>query len=126
MDAAPLLERTNFEAALPASESPHRSAWRTRMIGWQTRALLVALVMLLGLLHGTRTALGEVELATPPATPDVAAPPQHEPDWRRGHFYRPADSTAVRPPLVLRPNAWRPAPESPVPRIARSCAGGSC
>ena len=93
------------------------------MTGWQTKALLVALVLVLGLLQGTRTALGRAPLASPPATPDVAAPPAREADWRRGHFYRPAGSTASRPRLVLRPVVWRPAPAAPVARVARACAG---
>jgi hypothetical protein len=130
MDAAPDQARGTLEAALHAVASLHRSAWRTRLTGWQTRLLLVALVLVLGLLHGTRTALGDAPLASPPATPDVAAPPTHdEPDWRRGHFFRPAGSTASRPRLVLRPVVWRPAPPAPAPRIARACtrrAEGSC
>jgi hypothetical protein len=135
MDAAPdlgrgtLVARNTLEAALRAALGPHRSAWRTRTTGWPTRALLVALVLVLGLLHGTRTALGRVPPASPPATPDVAAPPAREPDWRRGHFFRPAGSTASRPRLVLRPLVWRPAPPTPAPRIARACTGstgGSC
>jgi hypothetical protein len=135
MDAAPnlgretlvgrgtLLARKPLEAALRTALGLHRSAWRTRMAGWQTRALLVALVLVLGLLHGTRTALGRVPPASPPATPDVAAPPTSEPDARRGHFFRPAGSTASRPRLVLRPVVWRPAPPAPAPRIARACSG---
>jgi hypothetical protein len=138
MDAAPkpgrgtlagngtLVAGATLAAALRAATGLHRSAWRRRMTGWQTRALLVALVLVLGLLHGTRTALGRAPLVSPPATPDVAAPPTREPDWRRGHFFRPAGSTASRPRLVLRPVVWRPAP---APRIARACAAranGSC
>jgi hypothetical protein len=129
MDAAPDLARGTLEAALRAVARLHRSAWRARMAGWQTRASLVALVLVLGLLHGTHTALGSGPPARPPATPDVAAPPAREPDWRRGHFFRPAGSTASRPRLVLRPGVWRPAPADPTPRIARACAAradGSC
>jgi hypothetical protein len=126
MHAAPQLERPAPLAPLPTPERGPRSAWWARATGWQARALLVAAVALLGLLHGTRTALVEAERASPPAPPDVAAPPQREPDWRRGHFYRPAGSTAARPPLVLRPSAWQPATEAPLPRIARACADGSC
>jgi hypothetical protein len=96
------------------------------MTGWRTRALLVAVVTLLGLLHGTHTALGGIPLAAPPGAPDVAAPPRREPDWRRGHFFRPADSTATRPSLVLRPSAWQPAPETRAAHGVRACAGGSC
>jgi hypothetical protein len=129
MDPAPDLARGSLEAALRAALSLHRSAWRTRMTGWPTRALLVALVLVLGLLHGTRTALGRLPPASPPVMPDVAAPPTQEPDWRRGHFFRPAGSTASRPRLVLRPIVWRPAPPAPLPRVARACAArvsGSC
>ncbi len=86
--------------------------------GLAGRTLVVALVMALGLLHGSRTALGS---ATPPsaiALPDVAAPPAPAPDWHRGRFYRPPGSTATRPDPSLRPREWRPAP-----RIARACHG---
>ena len=129
MDAAPDPARGSCEAALRAVARLHRNAWRTRMTGWPTRTLLVALVLVLGLLQGTRTALGRVPPASPPALPDVAAPPTHEPDWRRGHFFRPASSTASRPRLVLRPVVWRPAPPAPARRVARACSArvnGSC
>jgi hypothetical protein len=84
--------------------------------GLPGRSLLVALVMVLGLLHGSRTALGS---GTPPsavALPEVSSPPARETDWRRGHFYRPAGSTAERPEVSLRPRVWRPEP-----RVALAC-----
>ena len=91
------------------------------MAGRGIQALLVSLVLVLGLLQGTRAALGRVSPASRAPTPDVSAPPAREPDWRRGHFFRPAGSTASRPRLGLRAGVWRPAP-APVPRrIARAC-----
>jgi len=87
------------------------------MASWQVKSALVALVMVLGLLQGTRTALGRVPLASPPAPADVAAPPAREHDPIRGHFFRPPGSNAVRPPLSLRPVAWWP--ERPLPIALR-------
>ena len=128
MDAAPGLAQETLEAALRVLSRAQRSAWRTRMTGWQVRTLLLVLVVVLGLLQGTRTAIGRVPLASPPAAPDVAAPPAREPDWRRGDFFRPAASTASRPRLRLRPVVWRPAAAASA-RVARTCTSrpnGSC
>jgi hypothetical protein len=97
-------------------------------MGWGARTLLVGFVVVLGLLQGSRTALGSAPLLPrTPAAVDVASPPAREADWRRGHFYRPAGSAAKRPRPVLRPVVWLPGP-APA-RVARSCAGradGSC
>jgi hypothetical protein len=108
----------------PASppEAPHRSSLRTRVVGLAGRALLVLVVLVLGLVHGSRTALGGAPAPSPAALPDVAAPPAREPDWRRGHFYRPPGSTARRPGVALRPLSWRPAQASDE-RVARACSG---
>ena len=92
--------------------------------GWPSErkrlAAALVLVLTLGALQGARAALGPAPLERPPRTePTPASPPAtREADWRRGSFYRPAGSTAARPPLVLRPLAWRPAP-----RLARACSG---
>jgi len=118
MDAAPGLPSEIREAALPAALPAHRSAGRKAM-GRRSKPLLaaLALVAVLGGLQGARTAL---RAPRPPAAPDVAAPPPaREADWRRGHFYRPAGSTASRPALVLRPLEWRP--RAALPRVARAC-----
>jgi len=102
-------------AVLPPRVPPP-GAPRRVTAGLAGRTLLVVLVMALGLLHGTRTALGSGIPASAIAPPDVAAPPARETDWRRGHFYRPAGSTATRPEATLRPRVWRPEP-----RVARAC-----
>jgi hypothetical protein len=98
-------------AVLPPPDALLRLA--ARVAG---RSLLVALVMVLGLLHGSRTALGIGTAPDAIALPDVAAPPAYESDWRRGHFYRPVGSTATRPEVTLRPRVWRPEP-----RVAQAC-----
>ena len=116
MDAAPDPGPLN-----PPVETPEASApgprWWMRIPG---RTLLVACVLVLGLLQGARAALGPAPLASAPAAPDLASPPARENDWRRGHFFRPAGSTASRPRAVLRPLPWRPAP--PAAAVARACA----
>ena len=86
------------------------------MASWKGKTALVALVMVLGLLQGTRTALGPAPLA-PPAAPDFAAPPARELYPVRGHFFRPAGSDAVRPALRLRPVAWQPERSVPVAQL---------
>jgi len=92
-------------------------------MGRRSRPLLaaLALVAVLGGLQGVRTALRAPPPPPPaPVAPDVASPPPaREADWRRGHFYRPAGSTAARPALVLRPLEWRP--RAALPRVARAC-----
>jgi hypothetical protein len=122
MDAVPGLPCETRAAALRTASRAHRSARRASMPGWPTKPLLVALalVVVLGLIQGTRTALRAPHA---PAAPEVASPPPaREADWRRGHFYRPAGSTASRPRLVLRPLVWRPAPGVPA-LVASACTG---
>lgn len=111
----PIYEPPRSSEAMTAVLPPPSALLRLAA-GLAGRTLLVALVMVLGLLHGSRTALG---IGAPPsaiALPDVAAPPAYETDWRRGHFYRPVGSTATRPEVTLRPRVWRPEP-----RVARAC-----
>jgi hypothetical protein len=92
------------------------------------RSALVALVFLLGLLQGTRAALGDMPLAgdvaAPPPEASAAAPATpRETGPAGGRFFRPAGSDAQRPELRLRPSHWRPhAPE----RLARRCGGAAC
>ena len=119
MDAAPGLP-SEIREAFPAARPAHRSAGRKAM-GRRSKPLLaaLALVAVLGGLQGARTAL-RAPRPLPPVAPDVASPPPaREADWRRGHFYRPAGSTASRPALVLRPLEWRP--RAALPRVARTC-----
>jgi hypothetical protein len=113
---------TASSVAFPAPAARHPSR-----MSFGARALLVSFVVVLGLLQGSRTALGSAPLPPAPATADVASLPAREADWRRGHFYRPTGSAAERPRPVLRPVVWRPGP-APA-RIAKRCAGrpdGSC
>jgi hypothetical protein len=97
---------------LPAAAPPHPSPWRDRLVGVWGRGVLVAIVFALGLLQGSRAALGDIPLDE---LADVAAPPTAdaavvESDALRGHFFRPPGSNAVRPELRTRPSAWSPAP----------------
>lgn len=113
---------TASSVAFPAPAARHPSR-----MSFGARALLWSFVVVLGLLQGSRTALGSAPLPRAPAAADVASPPAREADWRRGHFYRPAGSDAERPRPVLRPVVWLHQP--PPARVARRCAGradGSC
>jgi hypothetical protein len=116
-------------AAGPAAAFPAALALPTSDAGrrWPLRVLLVTSVVVLGLLQGSRTALGSAPLPSAPQAAESASPPAREADWRRGHFYRPAGSAAVRPRPLLRPVVWLPEP-APA-RVATRCAGradGSC
>ena len=127
MELAPDLASETLTAACPGAPPAPAAASFARSTSWGARALLVAFVVVLGLLQGSRTALGGAPLPSAPAAADVASPPAREADWRRGHFYRPAGSDAERPRQVLRPVVWLPGPAPS--RVARSCAGradGSC
>ena len=91
----------------------HRSERRTLVSSWWLRSALVAVVLVLGLLQGTRAALGDVPLGD--AAESVAAPadsPAVIPSERgglRGRFFRPAGSDAVAPQLRVRRDRWAPA-----------------
>lgn len=125
MDAAPGLALLEPETPLRSPVPSQRSA-RTPLFRWQAKVALFGLVFVLGLLQGTRTALGLAPLAGRVAPADVSAPPARELDPIRGHFFRPPGSDAVRPPLSLRPVVWWP--ERPVP-FAQACSArpdGSC
>jgi hypothetical protein len=109
MDATLGSEPPAFTLALPDAHESHRSARRKSVSRWWLQSLLVGIVFALGLLQGSRAALGRMPL--PPA-PESAAPPVEgvlEADTVRGHFYRPQGSTALRPVLRLRPSRWLPA-----------------
>lgn len=96
-------------------------AWQRRAAGTTGRTLLVLLVIGLGLLHGTRTALGSARPLEADPLPDVAAPPPVlETDWHGVTFYRPLGSTARPPEADLVPRVWIPRPRVG-PRMARAC-----
>jgi hypothetical protein len=111
---------------LPVATRSHRSPRREFLVGWWSRAALVALVFLLGLLQGSRAALGDLPLraaaeirADAPA--QAATPGVVENDALRGRFFRPAGSNAVRPALRMRPSVWTP--HSAARRVACSAPG---
>jgi hypothetical protein len=111
------------------SEAPQRIERRDFLAGWWGRGALVALVMVLGLVQGSRAALGDISLDdAPKATVDAAPPVPPAPEEAdasplRGRFYRPEGSDAVRPALRLRQSAWQP--ES-LERLALACPDASC
>jgi hypothetical protein len=94
---------------------------------WWLDSALIGFVLLLGLLQGSRAALGDMPLRVvreralaPAAAPALA---ETEPDALRGHFYRPPDSTAVRPALRLTPGTWEPGRD---PRADSACLDSGC
>jgi hypothetical protein len=92
---------------------------RTLAVSPWARGLLVGLVFALGLLQGSRAALGDIPLGSEPQRAAEAPAAGHiEPDALRGHFFRPLGSTAVRPALRLRASTWTPAEPT---RLALSC-----
>jgi hypothetical protein len=100
MDVTPGTDSQALTVMLPCEPPSHRSLRREIMQSSWSRGALVALVFVLGLLQGTRAALGDMPLADLPAV--TAAPPEtrragvSEPDALRGHFFRP-DSDAGDP-----------------------------
>ena len=112
--------------ALPDARIPQRSARRFGVGRWWLQSALVGTVFALGLLQGSRAALGRMPLAPAlesPAHVEVPAEYGLEADTVRGHFYRPKGSDAVRPALRLRQSRWLPADAR---RIARACPEPSC
>lgn len=119
MDATPgpvPVALTDVTAAHPLprpSRTLTASAW--------ARGLLVGLVFALGLLQGSRAALGDIPLDAEPL-PAAESPAGHvEQDALRGDFFRPVGSTAVRPALRLHASTWTPAEPT---RLALSCTTG--
>jgi hypothetical protein len=113
---------------LTTTPTPQQSARREILVRWWSRSALVAIVFVLGLLQGTRAALGDMPLGagTEPAAEAKAETPaagEREPAERRGRFFRPEGSNAVRPALRLRQSSWRPEPEQ---RLALACPAPSC
>jgi hypothetical protein len=107
--------------ALPDARESHRSARRVSVSRWWLQSALVGMVFALGLLQGSRAALGRMPLAPAlesPAHVEVPAEDGLEADTVRGHFYRPNGSDAVRPALRLRQSRWLPAEAK---RVALAC-----
>jgi hypothetical protein len=128
MDVTPGTDSLALTVMMPTTPPPHRSVRREFMIRWWSRSALVAIVFVLGLLQGTRAALGDIQLGTgsEPAAEAKAETPAagvREQDTLRGRFFRPEGSSAVRPTLRLRQSSWRPAPTE---RLALACPDSSC
>lgn len=126
MDATPGSDPLEFTLALPDARIPHRSARRVSVGRWWLKSALVGVVFALGLLQGSRAALGRMPLAPTLETSAHAEVPvagELEADTVRGHFFRPKGSDAVRPVLRLRPSRWLPAD---APRVALTCPEPSC
>jgi len=128
LDVTPGTDSVALTVMLPTTSPPHRSARRELMVRWWSRSALVAIVIVLGLLQGSRAALGDMPLGaglepSAEAKAETPAPADPEQGELRGRFFRPAGSSAVRPALHLRPSRWIPAPGE---RIALACPVPSC
>jgi hypothetical protein len=107
------------ETAFSGLPPRHPIRGRRLVTGWKSTCALIALVVALGLVQGSRAALGSAPPAAPsdPAPPPAPAAGARELDPLRGGFFRPAGSDAVRPPQRLRPLAWWP---GEAPRLAQA------
>ena len=126
MDVTPGPDSLALTLMMPAAEPPHRSVRRDVMQSRWSRGALVALVFVLGLLQGTRAALGDMPLSELPAAAEAQAETPagvSERDALRGHFFRPAGSDAVRPLLQLRQSRWNP---DEAKRLAFVCEDAAC
>ena len=127
MDVTPGPDSLALTPMLPAARAPHRSVRRDILQSGWSRGALVALVFVLGLLQGTRAALGDMPLRELPAAAEAQAETPGagaiEPDALRGHFFRPAGSDAVRPRLRLHQSHWSPAEAK---RLAFACEDAAC
>ena len=128
MDVTPGTDSLALTPMLPAKEAPYRSARRELMVGWWSRSALVALVIVLGLVQGSRAALGDISLdggaeAAAESTAETPAAAEPEAAALRGRFFRPAGSNAVRPELRLRQGSWHP---TRAERFALACPDPSC
>ena len=125
MDATPGSDCLANTLALSDARAMHRCA-RSKSVGrWWLQSALVAVVFALGLLQGSRAALGRMPLAPalePSAHAEGPVADVREVD-KRGHFFRPQGSDAVRPELHLRPGRWLPAHP---PHVALACPDPSC
>lgn len=128
MDVTPGSDSLALTPMLPATPPSHRSVWRELMAAWWSRSALVALVIVLGLVQGSRAALGDIALdsgaeAAAESQAETPGPAELEPAALRGRFYRPAGSDAVRPALRLRQGSWHPARAE---RFALACPDPGC
>ena len=125
MDVTPGPDSLALTTMSTAAQPPHRSVRGGVMQSGWSRGALVALVFALGLLQGTRAALGDMPLADVPAAGATTEAPAgvSEPDALRGHFFRPAGSDAVRPTPRLRQSHWSPAEAK---RLALACQDTAC
>jgi hypothetical protein len=126
MDATPGSDSLAFILASPDARDPQRGAQSKSSGRWWLRSALVVVVFVLGLLQGSRAALGRMPLAPalePSAHAEAPVAGALEADRVRGHFFRPQGSDAVRPELRLRPGRWLPAHP---PRVALACPDPGC
>jgi hypothetical protein len=127
MDVTPGTDSAALTVMLPCETPSHRSLRREIVQSRWSRGALVAFVFVLGLLQGTRAALGDMplaELSAPAeAKPEAPAAGVNEPDALRGHFFRPAGSDAVRPTLRLRQSRWTPGEAN---GLAFACENAGC
>ena len=126
MDETPGRDPLEPTPALPDARPTHRSARRRSMSRAWRQSTLVGIVFALGLLQGSRAALGRMPDAAAPgplAQAEVPGASAREADTVRGHFFRPEGSTAVRPALQREPSRWTPAVS---PRVALACRVPGC
>ena len=128
MDVTPGTDSVALTVMLPTTPTPQRSVRREILVRWWSRSALVAIVFVLGLLQGTRAALGDIQLGAGPDTAaeakaETPAAGEREPADLRGRFFRPAGSNAVRPALRLRQGSWSPASDE---RLALACPAPGC
>lgn len=127
MDVTPGPDSLALTHMPPDAQAPQRSVRRDILRSGWSRGALVALVFVLGLLQGTRAALGDMPLSELPAAAEAQAetpvPAVSEPDALRGHFFRPAGSDAVRPMLRLHQSRWNP---DEAKRLAFVCEDAAC
>jgi len=114
MDVTPGTDSVALTVMLQSTLPAHPIARSEWMTSWWSRSALIALVIVLGLLQGSRAALGnlplgdETEAAAEATAETPAAPAPERDDALRGRFFRPAGSSAVRPGLRLEQSSWRP------------------
>jgi hypothetical protein len=124
MDVTPGTASGALTHMSPSAQPPQRSSWMEIVQSGWSRGALVALVFVLGLVQGSRAALGDVPLAElPAAEAEAPAAGVTEPDALRGSFFRPAGSSAVRPTPSLRQSRWNPADAK---RFAFACEDAGC